>query len=304
MDYKRKKRWVRYNHLKCKMYLRNDFHFECAYCRMREQDTGVLGENYFEKDHFVARNSGADMDLDSYDNMVYACSKCNGNKSDNNAELLLNPCEDDIYQGTNPHVKNLGKTGQYQLVGNTEKGRQYINILQLNSKFYREMRERQEQADAANNELKKLMNEICGVADVPDEFLLKFKSLMKNNFQLQINNQQDSAFRCGHSKAGQAFQNVLGILDKRSVPYELLFVDKDIDIKIQYSGKEYQCEIVLNDKAEKPVSYIHIKKEQRESWTAVDGNYGVLYYYVKTGRLEFYSVSEDNELIACLEDCE
>ena len=110
---------MRYHHLKCKMYLRNDFRFECAYCRMREQDTGILCEKYFEKDHFIARNSKSDIDLDSYDNMVYACSKCNGTKADKDTELLLNPCKDDIYLGSTPHVKNLGKNGQYQLVGNT-----------------------------------------------------------------------------------------------------------------------------------------------------------------------------------------
>lgn len=103
------------------MYLRNDFRFECAYCRMREQDTGILCEKYFEKDHFIARNSKSDIDLDSYDNMVYACSKCNGTKADKDTELLLNPCKDDIYLGSTPHVKNLGKNGQYQLVGNTDR---------------------------------------------------------------------------------------------------------------------------------------------------------------------------------------
>ena len=96
MDYRRKKRWVTYHHIKCKMYLCNDFRFECTYCRMREQDTGVLGEEYFEKDHFVARASGVEVDLDAYDNMVYACSKCNGKKSNKSVELLLDPCKDDI----------------------------------------------------------------------------------------------------------------------------------------------------------------------------------------------------------------
>lgn len=66
---------------------------------MREQDTGILCEKYFEKDHFIARNSKSDIDLDSYDNMVYACSKCNGTKADKDTELLLNPCKDDIYLG-------------------------------------------------------------------------------------------------------------------------------------------------------------------------------------------------------------
>lgn len=133
----KKKRWVRYRHIKCKMYLRNDFHFECAYCRMREQDTGALNEEFFEKDHFVASSSGEDIDLDSYDNMVYACSKCNGTKTNKSVNLLLNPCEDNIYSGANPHVINLGKSGQYQLESDTPEGKQYIKSLQLNSKFYR-----------------------------------------------------------------------------------------------------------------------------------------------------------------------
>lgn len=303
MDYRRKKRWVRYNHIKCKMYLRNDFRFECAYCRMREQDTGVLGEDYFEKDHFAAKASGADIDLDSYDNMIYACSKCNGHKSDKGTELLLNPCKDDIYLGANPHVKNLGKNGQYQLIGNTAEGRQYIDTLQLNSKFYREMRERQEQDDKDNNELTKLINEISSLMDMPDDLIQKIKQLVHNNLLFQINDQQDYVFKCGHSRAGQAFQDVFDILEERSVPYELLFADKDIDVKIQYNGKEYLCGIVLNDKAEKPVRCIHMNKEQRESWTAENGNYGVLYYYMKTGRLEFYTIDDENRLAACLKDC-
>lgn len=54
MDYTRKKHWVTYHSKKCKMYLRNDFRFECAYCGMREQDN-VAGEFYFEKDHYVSK---------------------------------------------------------------------------------------------------------------------------------------------------------------------------------------------------------------------------------------------------------
>lgn len=300
MDYIRKKRWVKYSHIKCKMYLRNDFHFECAYCQMREQDTGVLGEEYFEKDHFVARTSGAEGDLDSYDNMIYACSKCNGTKSNQRVDLLLNPCKDNIYSGSNPHVKNLGKNGQYQLIGNTEEGQQYIDILQLNSNYYREMRERQEKADKDNYELEKIINEISNGLDLPKDLLQRLKVLVHNNYLIQTNNQQDVAFRCGHSKAGQAFQDVMDILDNLSVPYELLFAENDFDIKVQYNNKEYLCEIVLNDNAEIPVRNIRVKKEQRESWLAEDGEHGVMYYYMKLGRLEFYSVSEENVLLECL----
>ena len=302
MDYERKKRWVKYNHIKCKMYLRNDFRFECAYCRMREQDTGVLGEDCFEKDHFVAKASGAEGNLDSYDNMIYACSKCNGTKSDMNTDLLLNPCKDNIYSGTNPHVKNLGKSGQYQLSSNTMEGWQYIKNLQLNSKFYRKMREKQEQANKDDYELEKLINEISAGSDVPKYLLHKLSTLVCNNYLLQKNNQQDSAFKCGHSKAGQAFQKVLDILDNLSVSYELLFAENDFDIKVRYNSKEYLCEIVLNDSAEIPVRNIRMTEAQRESWLVEAGNHGIMYYYMKTGRLEFYSIGEKNELLTCLKN--
>lgn len=304
MDYKRKKRWVKYNHIKCKMYLRNDFCFECAYCRMREQDTGVLGEDSFEKDHFVARASGSESDLDSYDNMIYACFKCNGTKSDMNTDLLLNPCEDDIYSGDHPHVKKLGKSGQYQLDSDTEEGRQYIENLQLNSKFYREMREKQEQARRDDDELEQLVGEISNSSDVPEALLQKLRALVSNNYSIELDNQKADVFRCGHSKAGQAFREVLDILDNLSVPYKLLFSENDLDIKVQYCGKEYLCEIVLNDNAEMPVRNIRVKKEQRECWLAEGGEHGILYYYMKTGRLEFYSVGEENGLLVCLKDHE
>ena len=54
MVYIRKRHWVTYNSEKCKMYLRNDFQFECAYCGMKERDN-VIGEGLFEIDHFVSR---------------------------------------------------------------------------------------------------------------------------------------------------------------------------------------------------------------------------------------------------------
>ena len=141
--------------------------------------------------------------------------------------------------------------------GNTTEGWQYINTLQLNSRFYREMREKQEQAGIEDDGL-------------------------------------------GPPEGGQAVQEVLDILDNLSVPYELLFEENDVDIKIQYNNEDYLCEIVLNDSAEIPVRNIRMKKGQRESWLAENENHGVMYYYMKTGRLEFYGVNEENELLACL----
>lgn len=303
MDYIRKKRWVRYQHLKCKMYLRNDFGFECAYCRMRERDTGNLLEDYFEKDHFMAKNGKTGALLDEYENLIYACAKCNGTKSNKDVYLLLDPCKDNIYSGSDPHVTNLGKSGKYQLIGNTREGRQYIESLQLNSKFYRELRQRQEQADKGNQELGKLLDDISDYTDVSDDLIHKLETLVRDHYMFPAEMPQDISYRCGRSKAGKAFQEVFGILDELSFSYELLFDEHDIDIKLQMNEKEYLCEIILNDEAEKPVRNIRVKKEQRENWDLKECRYGVLYYYMKMGSLEFFSIGGEDECRTCLKDC-
>ncbi|MCH5249133.1 MAG: HNH endonuclease [Lachnospiraceae bacterium] len=302
MDYIRKRRWVRYNHMKCKMYLRNDFNFECAYCRLREKDTGVVQEDNFQKDHFVAISSGEDIDLDAYDNMIYACEKCNSTKSNMNTEMLLNPCKDDIYSGVNPHVIRLGESEDYQLAEQTPEGKQFIDSLKLNSKYYREMRKAQEQSDKNDEELKKLLNLISDCSDIPGELLHKLNTLVSNNFLVQADSYQTPSFKCGRSKAGQAFQEVLAILDELEISYELLFAEDDLDIKIQYNDKEYLCEIVLNDTAEKTVRNMRLKKEQIEKWETMIGNFGFLYYYIKTGKLDLYIIGEEDVDPVCLEE--
>lgn len=301
MDYVRKKRWVKYQHIKCKLYLRNDFRFECAYCRMREQDTGALLEDAFEKDHFIAKASPeTDIDVDRYDNMVYACAKCNGTKSDKNVELLLDPCKDNIYSGKNPHVIKLGKKDHYLLAGKTPEGKQFIDSLQLNARYYREMREKQEQSDKDNEEIKQVLDVLSDNANIPEDLLHRLSAIVQGDYLIQANNQKNIAFRCGRSKAGEAFQKVLKILDRLSISYDLLFGENDIDIRIQYSAKEYLCEIILNDKAEKAVSHIRPVKEKIESWTSKAGNYGILYYYIRTERLDFYCIGSEKMSRACL----
>ena len=300
MDYVRKRRWIKYRHIKCKMYLRNDFRFTCAYCQMREQDAGAVGENYFEKDHFVAKTSDSDHDPDLYDNMVYSCAKCNGTKSDKSVELLLDPCRDNIYSGPVPHVRKLGREGQYQLAGNTPEGWRYIESLSLNSKFYRELRRRQEQADQDSRELENVLHELSGRLEIPDELRERLEWFAGGNSPKQSDYFSDPVLRCGSSKAGQAFQEVLMILDSLAITYTLLFEEDDLDILIQYQGKEYRCEIVLNEKAVKQAEGIRVKKEQRECWSELTCDVGILYYYMRLGRLEFYEVGAETVLQTCL----
>ena len=47
MEYIRKKRWANYSSPKCKEYLRNDFSHECAYCKLQEQEVGIVGLDFF-----------------------------------------------------------------------------------------------------------------------------------------------------------------------------------------------------------------------------------------------------------------
>ena len=48
MEYIRKQRWANYLSPKCKEYLRNDFSHECAYCKLQEQEVGIVGLDFFE----------------------------------------------------------------------------------------------------------------------------------------------------------------------------------------------------------------------------------------------------------------
>ena len=288
MDYIRKKRWVKYRHSKCKMYLRNDFHYECAYCKLREKDIGVLGEEYFQKDHFVAQHSETSIDLDAYDNMIYACTKCNRIKTDYKMHEILNPCEDDIFSGEFPHITVGGAEQNYLLSANTQMGQQYIELLQLNSRYHIKLREKREEADGSETELKSTIDQM----DLPVEFREKVMNFLKHRYNMNL--YENLQFRCGNSKAGEAFQKVITILEEEEIPVELLFDEYDIDVSIQYHGEKYYCEIKLNDSNTEQIKYIRMSDAQKEKWIESGKKCGVLYYYQKTGRLDFYQLKNRN----------
>lgn len=69
------------NYEKYKPYLAKDFHNRCAYCNTKE-DT-LIGAD-FAVDHYVPRKIFEDIDMGfetNYDNLMYACPKCNRAKS-------------------------------------------------------------------------------------------------------------------------------------------------------------------------------------------------------------------------------
>lgn len=60
-------------------WLRDEFAFRCAYCLIREQWGRITSE--FDVDHFQPQSLRPDL-VANYENLVYACRRCNSVKSD------------------------------------------------------------------------------------------------------------------------------------------------------------------------------------------------------------------------------
>lgn len=287
MVYKRKRHWVTYHSEKCKMYLRNDFKFQCAYCGMKEKDN-VMGEHLFEKDHFVSRQTDVEWDVDGYNNMVYACRKCNGTKSNQNIEMILNPCKDDIYGGRNPHIRKSGAEDYYKLRGVTAQGQQLIDDLKLNSRFYRKMRQTQEQSEQIRKMIYQLLDESPNLQS--HEIAGEIKAYLSNGTLI---NEESEEFRCGVSKAGEDIYTVLEKLKEKNIKYKLLFMDDDLDVRVEYCGKTYYCEIRVTDyvgmKKRGPV----VEREKKKEWQKTGNVCGVLYYYKVQDIMNLYIYSDE-----------
>lgn len=293
MDYIRKKHLVTYNSDKCKMYLRNDFRFECAYCGVRELDN-VVGENFFEKDHFLARTSSNSLDTDSYENMVYACSKCNGTKSNKNITLLLDPCKDDIYSGSSPNLIKLGEEDNYRLKAMSESGEAFIESLQLNSGYYRQMREKQ----IKNNVLLNTLNNL-----IQNGSLLKFpeqaeiiNEYLKN---IRVVDEYSDEYKCGVSKAGEDVLAVLKKLKDNNIKYLLKFDDYDLDVELIIDSEAYYCEIKVSDYIGENKKGPNLNSEKIIAWEELGQKCGVLYFYKNMGMLEVYKLNKGKLIFTC-----
>jgi hypothetical protein len=68
-------------------WLRDEFSFRCVYCLIREQWGRVTGE--FDVEHFRPQAIYPEL-ATVYDNLLYACGRCNGAKGD---RVVPDPCE-------------------------------------------------------------------------------------------------------------------------------------------------------------------------------------------------------------------
>ncbi len=282
MAYIRKRHWVTYYSEKCKMYLRNDFKFECAYCGMKEKYS-VMGEQLFEKDHFVSRQSDVEWNINSYDNMVYSCRKCNETKGDQNIEMILDPCKDDIYEGKYPHIRKLGAKEHYRLQAVTARGQQFVDDLKLDSQFYRKMRRMQ----AENEELRKAIYQL--IEQLPNLQISgidrKIKIYLQNGNPVE---EESDEFRCGTSKSGEAVYTVLEKLKEKGIKYKLLFTDNDLDVSVEYCGNTYYCEIRITDYTGTKKTGPVVDREKKKEWRKTGYSCGVLYYYKEQGTMNLY----------------
>jgi hypothetical protein len=108
------------NYQSFKPWLRDEFAFRCVYCLWRERWHSV-GEDAFSVEHLQARSLAPGLICD-YENLVYACCRCNGVKTD--ALCVLDPC----VQAYGLHLEILPDGA---IRGLTTEGRELIEICQL-----------------------------------------------------------------------------------------------------------------------------------------------------------------------------
>lgn len=104
------------NHRYYKPWLRDEFTFRCIYCLRREQWLG--GDSHFSVEHAIPQSVAPHLALE-YDNLRYACSRCNSIRQDRPVidscveppGAHLNIREDGVIEGLTPlgvsHIKVL-----------------------------------------------------------------------------------------------------------------------------------------------------------------------------------------------------
>jgi hypothetical protein len=118
-------------HQSFKPWLRDEFDFRCVYCLWRERWYAV-GESAFGVEHLQSRAAAPHL-VCEYDNLVYACCRCNSIKTD--AALVLDPCRDAFGH-------HLAVSANGLIHGLTTEGRGLIKICKLDQPLLIESRRR------------------------------------------------------------------------------------------------------------------------------------------------------------------
>jgi hypothetical protein len=108
-------------------WLRDEFAFRCIYCLRRE--TWLTMSRDYQIDHFLPKSEHPDVERD-YDNLVYACSECNGTKA---AKYLPSP--ESVAYGD---CMRVDENGEIQALN--ERGKTIIEALHLDALEYTRLR--------------------------------------------------------------------------------------------------------------------------------------------------------------------
>ena len=281
MDYIRVQRPIKYTSESCKMYLRHDFNHRCAYCGISEKTLSPIpaaAEMLFEKDHFLPQYCG-DKNVHNYPNLFYACKRCNNLKD--NIILPLNPCRDDIYFGEKPAIQGGTKETKYAISSSTLAGQEYIQLLQLNSKYHIEMRKIREAHIQRVRERARILENLKNSKKLSPDEINEIESLFEPAEDIS-----SAEYICGYSPYGLKFIDAVHTVTSIGYVCKLLLKENLLDICINISGIEY---------------YAHLKIVNREKfcrfpipilkyWQTLNVPCGILQYITPTQKLRFHAI--------------
>lgn len=291
MEYQRKFRWANYETPKCRVYLRNDFSHECAYCKLQEKEVGFIDANYFEIDHFRPQSDEEQVfNPHLYSNLYYSCEKCNGEKSDTWSEMLLDPCKEDIFSGTCPAiVGGYDADSLYKYTAQNDKGSYYIDTFKLNSRYHIRIRKRRINRKNNIRQIDLLIDEILHKLDNKKE-LINLEQLIKQLDQLRLSKKKELS----DLSSDENFELVEKYLTYRGIKNSIVLEEYNMDIKIKREEISYYCELIIDESEnDNEVKFKFLDTEKLKVWFAkLKYQFGILYYYSKLDQLYFYPVSK------------
>lgn len=184
-------------HSAYKEYLKKDFNNRCAYCNMLDE---IIAPKSFEIDHFIPRNIFKDVKPEleyDYDNLMYACPKCNGNKSDNyKGNINDNKKENEIfYNPVEVDYNDIFYRNEYGGISSEDlKGNDMILILKLYNPIHNfawiidNIQEVQEKVSQKINEIEDTESEEYKKLKDADYRLLKYKDKLVKLFKANYYN--------------------------------------------------------------------------------------------------------------------
>ncbi|MCL2222460.1 MAG: HNH endonuclease [Oscillospiraceae bacterium] len=287
MEYERKFRWANYRSSKCKTYLRNDFLFTCAYCRLHEEETGFANSDYFEVDHFIPK---ADLKYSSkvhlFENLYYSCKKCNSAKGEFLSDELLDPCRDYIFSGKNPPITGGDSLNNFIFTYSNSKGELYINTFKLNSRVSVDIRRARHKHVCNMNKKRSYLNLIKGgICDkITDNGALLV--LLDGLYALELTKS------CTYSN-GEEFENVIKLLNAQGIDGKLVFDEYNMDIFVTINSVDIYCEIIVDNTSTVKSEYKKfIESDKIKTWVnKLKYQFGILYCFPKLGKIYLYPLS-------------